>query len=433
MNGTNAPAPPAELPAPETPATARDADPRQATSITPTLRGGLRRARTWIAIGAVAILGAVALLVLQGGIRGGGPPLGADNPAPAGAKAVVEVLRAQGVEVDEVSAFDDARSAARGGATVVVADVAGFLDPERLGELADTAERLVVIAPDFASLDALAEGVRLAGTASGALDGAACELPAAERAGTLSDGQGLLRIDDGARAAGWQGCFPDGEFGFALAEGPGDGGRITIVAAPTAFANETIDEAGNAALALGILGETGALAWYVPGIEDVDAATAPTLGELTPGWVTPVILLLIVLVVVAAVWRGRRFGPLVAEDLVVDVPVAETREGRARLYERSAVRTHALDQLRIGALGRLLGILKLPRSADVREIAHAAALATGRDPYATERLLVDEEPADDRRLVELAAAIHELEAEVRRTLRPDADPTQSTERPGRPS
>jgi hypothetical protein len=206
-----------------------------------------------------------------------------------------------------------------------------------------------------------------------------------------------------------------------------------VVAAPTAFANDTIDEAGNAALALGLLGETAELTWYVPGLEDVDAATAPTLGELTPGWVTPVILLTIALVVAAAVWRGRRFGPLVAEDLLVDVPVAETREGRARLYERSSVRTHALDQLRIGALGRLLGVLKLPRSADAREIAVAAALATGRDPHATERLLVDEEPSDDRRLVELAAAIHELEAEVRRTLRPDADPTQTTERPGRPS
>lgn len=415
------------------PATPKDTGARAATSLTPTLRGGLHHARTWIAIAAVAVLGAVVLLVLQGRVSGGGTPLGADNAGPAGAKAVVEVLRAQGVEVGEVSTFDDARSAARDGATVVVADAAGFLEPERLAELAGSADRLVVIAPDFASLDALADGVRLAGSASGPLERAGCALPAAERAGTLSDGQRLLRIDDEARAAGWQGCFPDGEFGVALAEGPSDGGRITVVAAPTAFANDTIDEAGNAALALGLLGETAELTWYVPGLEDVDAATAPTLGELTPGWVTPVILLTIALVVAAAVWRGRRFGPLVAEDLLVDVPVAETREGRARLYERSSVRTHALDQLRIGALGRLLGVLKLPRSADAREIAVAAALATGRDPHATERLLVDEEPADDRRLVELAAAIHELEAEVRRTLRPDADPTQTTERPGRPS
>ncbi|MCM3656565.1 DUF4350 domain-containing protein [Agromyces mediolanus] len=409
------------------------AGPAQATSLTPTLRGGLRRARTWIAIAAVAILGAAALILLQGAPGGGGPALGADNPGPAGAKAVVEVLRAQGVDVREVSAFDDAEDAARAGATVVVADSAGFLDPDRLAELSHAAERLVVVEPGFASLSALVDGVRLAGAASGAIEGADCRLPAAERAGTLSDGQRLLRVDDEAQAEGWQGCFPDGEFGVAVAEGPSEGGRVAIVAAATAFANDTVDEAGNAALALGLLGQTAELAWYVPGIEDVDASTAPTLGELTPGWVTPTILLAIVLVVVAAVWRGRRFGPLVAEDLVVDVPVAETREGRARLYERSAVRTHALDQLRIGALGRLTGVLKLPRSADAREIALAAALATGRDPYATERLLVGEEPADDRRLVELAAGIHELEAEVRRTLRPDADLTQTTERPGRPS
>ncbi|MFK4729825.1 DUF4350 domain-containing protein [Agromyces mediolanus] len=405
----------------------------QATALTPTLRGGLRRARTWIAIAVIAILGALALLVIQGGMRTAGPPLGAANPAPAGAKAVVEVLRAQGVEVREVSSFDDADAAARAGAAVLVADAAGFLDPERLAELAGTTEQLVVVDPGFATLSELADGVRLAGVASGPLDHAGCALPAAERAERLSDGQRLFRLDDAARDDGWEGCFADGDFGFALVDGPSDGGRLTIVGSSTVFANGTVDEAGNAALALGLLGEAEELAWYVPGIEDVDAATAPTLGELTPGWVTPVAVLAMLLTVVAAIWRGRRFGPLVAEDLVVDVPIAETREGRARLYARSAVRTHALDQLRIGALGRLIRLLKLPRSADAREIAIAAATATGREPHATERLLIDEEPLDDRRLVELAAAIHELEAEVRRTLQPDTDPTQTTERPGRPS
>ena len=79
------------------------------------------------------------------------------------------------------------------------------------------------------------------------------------------------------------------------------------------FENEHVDEAGNAALAIGLLGASDELVWYLPGPADADAAEAPTLAELTPGWVSPVMVLAIVVAIAAGVWRGRRFGPLVVE------------------------------------------------------------------------------------------------------------------------
>lgn len=399
-----------------------------AVADTPTVRGFLRRTRTWIVLACIAILAAIVLILVQGGVGASGAPLGADSPGPAGAKALVEVLRDHGVDVDPVSSLDQALAAADSGAGVLVSDAGGLLEPESLAELADVAERLVVVAPDFAALGGLADGVRLAGAAGGGLESASCALPAAERAGSLSDGQRLLSLDGTAREAGWEGCFPDGDFGYALVTGPSGGGSLTIVGAPTIFANDTIDEAGNAALAIGLTGAEPRLAWYLPGLDDLDPESAPTLAELTPGWVSPVAVLLLVVALAAAVWRGRRFGPLVVEDLPVEVPASETREGRARLYARSSVRVHALDQLRIGALGRLAALLKLPHAASAQEIAAAAAVSTGRDPRAVDRLLVDALPAGDRELVDLAGALGELEEAVRRSLHPDAT---TTDRPGR--
>ncbi|GAA4367805.1 DUF4350 domain-containing protein [Agromyces bauzanensis] len=410
--------------------TAPSPGPSAAPAITPTLRAQVRRRRAWIVIAVVLVLGALVLLVVQGGMRAPGPALGADNPAPAGSKALVEVLRAQGVTVTEAATIDEALAGARAGSTVFLFDELGILGEERLDELSAAADRLVIAQPGFAALERLAPGVRLAGLASGPIDDVACDLRPARRADALSDGQRLLTVDDAAAASGWTGCFRDGDLGYALVSGPGaSGGEVALVAATTAFTNEHVDEAGNAALALGLLGASDELVWYLPSPTDADEAAAPTIADLTPGWVTPVMVLAIAVAIVAGVWRGRRFGPLVVEQLPVQVPAGETSEGRARLYARSAARTHALDQLRIGAIERIAALLRLPRPAEVATVAEAAASATGRDAASVARLLLSDSPAHDREFVDLAADLDALEQDVRRSIRPDPDdPTRPTGR-----
>ncbi|QAY74548.1 DUF4350 domain-containing protein [Agromyces protaetiae] len=399
-----------------------------AESRTPTFGARLRRSRTWLVFAALAVAAALILFIVQGLGGPSGEPLGPADASPAGSKAVVEVLRAHGVAVEEVRTFDRATESARRGATVFAADLAGFLDTDQWRELAGDAERLVVADPDFGALQAIAPGVDQGGIASGALESAGCDLRAAARAGTLSDGQSLVRIDDDAAADGWVGCFADGD-AFALAHRPAeDGGEITIVGGATVFQNGTIAQEGNAALALGLLGERADLVWYLPGPADVEGA-APTLADLTPGWVSPVLVLGALVAVAAGVWRGRRFGPLVAEDLPVDVPAHETAEGRARLYRSAVAREHALDQVRIAAVRRIAAVLRLPRSAPVDEVALAAAGATGRDPVAVHGVLVGRPPAGDREFVELSAAVGELEASVRAAVSPDSTRDPNREDP----
>lgn len=403
-----------------------------AVAVTPTFRANVRRRRIWIVFGLVLVVGAVLLLVLRGGTGGAGLRLGADNPAPLGAKALVEVLGSHGVEVTTADDFDTALTAAKSGATVLVFDEFGLLDEQRLGRLAMFADRLVVVEPGFTALEALAPGVRLAGAASGALDDVACELPAAERAGSLSTDQRLVTIDEDAIADGWAGCFRDGEYGYALATGPSTGdGQLVLVGATTPFENGRITERGNAALAIGLAGASDELVWYLPGPLDPAPDQAPTLGELTPGWVSPVLALAVVVTIAAGIWRGRRFGPLVVENLPVHVPAGETSVGRARLYARSAARTHALDQLRLGAIARIASALRLPRTADVAEIAGAAATATGRDPGQVRAVLVDALPSNDHDLVRLANELDVLERAVRATLAPETSAPQAADHPGR--
>jgi hypothetical protein len=417
------------------PGTEPEADVADATApaVTPTVRGFLRRSRAWIVIAAVLVLGALIVMAIQGGARAPGAPLAADNPAPAGAKALVEVLRDHGVVVTEARSFDAALDAADGTATVLVYDEYAILDEGRLTDLSEATDRLIIVEPGFTALETLAPGIRFAGAASGPIDEVVCDLGPAEKAGSLSDGQRLVTVDDEAADAGWQGCFRDGDFGFAVASGPTPGGaELTIVGSTSVFANGTITEAGNAALAIGLAGASDELVWYLPGPGDADAADAPSMAELTPGWVSPVMVLAFVVVIVAGVWQGRRFGPLVVERLPVHVPSGETSRGRARLYARTSARTHALDQLRIGAVVRIARLLRLPRSAGVDEVTDAAARATGRDGASVHRLLADDLPDDDRALVDLAAGLAELEAEVQRSLDPrSAEPTDRDDPTGR--
>lgn len=398
-------------------------------AITPGLRTLVRRRRTWIVFAVALVLGGLVLAFIQGLARPAGPPLGSGNPAPTGGRALAEVLAAQGVDVVEAGTLEEAEHAARGGATVFLHDGLGLLDRDGLARLARASDRLVVAGPGFAALEVLAPGVRLAGAADGLLDDVACDLPAAERAGELSDGQGLLTVDDAAAASGFEGCFADGE-AYAVVTGTApDGAQVALVGSTAPFANDTIDESGNAALAIGLLGAVDEVAWYLPGPADADSAGAPTMEDLMPGWVSPVLVLALAVVVAAGVQRGRRFGPLVVEDLPVHVPAGETGEGRARLYARSSARVRALDQLRIGTIRRLQDLLRVPRSAHVDLVVAGAADASGRDAASVRRLLVDDLPEHDREFVTLARDLDDLERRVRAALRPDpTDPPAPTGR-----
>ena len=201
-----------------------------------------------------------------------------------------------------------------------------------------------------------------------------------------------------------------------MVEQASDHQTITFVGQPAVFRNEGIATYGNAALALNQLGASDTLVWYLPTLADVPRTGPPSLGSLTPGWVTPALALLLLTAIGAFVWRGRRFGPLVAENLPVTVRANETMEGRARLYARHSARLRAIDALRVGTLGRLANSLGLPRTAHHSEITLAVAALTGRTVAEVRAVLIDDMPTHDSELIRLSDRLADLEVAVDRML-----------------
>jgi hypothetical protein len=191
-----------------------------------------------------------------------------------------------------------------------------------------------------------------------------------------------------------------------------------VVGATAALSNERVDELGNAAFALTLLGEYPELVWYIPTVADLTSDVPPTLGELSPDWVIPTTSLLLLTAIAAGVWRGRRFGPLVIENLPVTVRANETMQGRARLYERSSARLRALDSLRIGTVERIGRLCGLPRAATVVDVVTAASALTGIPEPEVRRILLDAEPSSDRDLVRLSDELLTLERAVATSVTP---------------
>lgn len=380
----------------------------EATVSTPTVRAGLRRVRFWIIAVAFLLVIAVATLLLTSG-GADGSPLSPDNPAPEGSRAIVEVLRDEGVDVAAAASFDRAIVEASG-ASVLVYDPNNFLDRARFTELADAAERMILVQPDDTDLAALAPEVDddedAFVTRADAIE-PSCSLPAAEAGGSLwLDG---AAYDAGSADA----CYEIADGRHSIVETDG----TLILGSLLPLQNDTIVREGNAAFALGLLGETERLVWYLPSPLDVDIAEAPTLGELTPQWLPPASGLLVLAGIAAMVWRGRRFGPLIVENLPVVVKSSETMEGRARLYENSSARTRALDALRLGTLERLAARLGLPRSAAVDDVVASVARVLGADASGLRQLLVDRAPEHDSDLVALSDELLRLERAVEQATR----------------
>ncbi len=130
----------------------------------------------------------------------------------------------------------------------------------------------------------------------------------------------------------------------------------------------------------------------------------------------PILALQLLLVaVVAALWRGRRLGRLVTEQLPVVVRAGETTRGRGRLYRRARSYGHAAAALRAGTAARSAARLGLPRSAPAPAVIDAVARAASRAPQDVEALLYGPPPTDDRGLARLARDLDHLESEVHRT------------------
>lgn len=371
-----------------------------------------RVARTPIALAVLlVVLGTLLAVARSGGRRGELDPAAVDS---AGSRALATLLRDRGVEVVRVRTVAEALQQADAATTVFVPL------PERVPgpTLRDLADRggaaLVLVDPDRPTLSALAPGVRREGSAAVASREPACDLPVATAAGSAEIGGAAY----GATNLSARQCYAaGGRPTLVTVDAPA--GVVTVVGSARLFTNDRLDDDGNAALALGLLGRQPRLVWLLPAPAQLPAPSedSPGLIDLLPDRLLLALGQLAIAVVLFALWRARRLGPVVAEPLPVVVRSAETVEGRARLYRAAGARAEAAEALRSGTRARLAELVGQPPEGTAAALADEVARRTGSSAAAVGALLYGaaRDVPDDAALVRLAGSLDALEREVRRS------------------
>ncbi|KQX17332.1 hypothetical protein ASC82_03795 [Streptomyces sp. Root431] len=378
------------------------------------------RARGAALVLALILIGGIALATVRSTeTHGALDPRSAD---PTGSRAVAELLRDLGVTITTVTTLAEARAATDARATLLVTtpDLLTEAQQAALREtMTDSGARTVLLGAGPASLSTLAPDVTAATDTPVSNRAPACSLPAATRAGSVELGGERYAITPGTEA---DACYPaDGR--PTLVRLPGTGTADTVLlGSPDILYNNRLDQQGNASLALQLLGSRPHLVWYLPSLADTSAtADAPTgdttdnfLALIPSGWLWGT-LQLAVAALLAAIWRGRRLGPLVTERLPVAIRASETTEGRARLYRKANARDRAATVLRTATRTRIAPLLGVPlqdaHSPDRLLPALSARLPeTTADPRT---LLFGPTPADNATLIRLADQLDALEREVR--------------------
>ncbi|MBH0129611.1 DUF4350 domain-containing protein [Salinibacterium sp. NK8237] len=389
----------------------------ETTVLTPRLGTTAKRSLFWVAAAIVVLVVALASLNLAG-TAVEGPALDPTSPYASGTLALAEVLRGHGVDVVVTETLDDTRAAldTSNDSTLFFSNFEAYLTEDQVASAAGLAATVVFADPTLPEILRVAPEVAHAGQNSDAVS-ASCSAPLVAQAPDITAGPSNYRVIE--PSADITACYGNDDDGYGLIVLDRGDTELRILGATDALSNGDITAADNAAFALRLLGEHETLVWYTPSFLDLaNSGDAKTPAELAPGWVLPGVWLTMLTLLAGALWRGRRFGPLVIEKLPVTVRSSETMQGRARLYERSTARLHTLDSLRIGTIRRLAVLCGMPSTASVDDVINRVSPLVGQPIEPLRQLLIDREPTSDHELITLSDELLALEDRVHAVIRP---------------
>ena len=379
-------------------ATGTVARPESATVTTP------RRWRSWrwpvLTLVVLAVIAAISayLTAPRPGFR-----MDPESTDPDGAHALVTLLRDNGVEVVVAGGIADVENAARPDTLILVAESQFLTDNTLLDRLAQAPGDLLLVEPTSRTREALTPDLRM-GSASTFDSNPNCNLREANRAGSVrfgpsdtyeAKGRVVIRCYDGV-----------------LIRYREAGRTVTVVGSTDFMTNGGLLRAGNAALAMNLAGDRPRVIWYAPHRIEGETSSPASIYDLIPDNVTWIVWQLWIVVLLVALWKGRRVGPLVAEELPVVVRASETVEGRGRLYRSRRARDRAADALRTATLQRLVPRLGLGTNAPAPTVVTTVAQRSGADPEFVSYHLFGPPPATDNDLLQLARALDEIERQV---------------------
>ncbi len=366
----------------------------------------VRRRPWWLLAALVAVCGVAVLSTYLTAPRPGGQ-LDPEATGPDGAHALVTLLRDHGVTVVVANSLDEAVSAARPGSLLLFGQTQRVTTEPLLKRLADSPGDLLLVEPTSRARAALSPGIRNAGSDS-PTDDPDCVLREANQAGSVD-----LGPSNAFRAVGDQvvtSCY-----GGALVRYQQGGRTITVIGGTEFMTNGGLLRAGNAALAMNLAGEHPRLVWFAPQHIEGGSSAKGTILDLIPEGASWMVVQLWLAVGLLALWKGRRIGPLVAEDLPVVVRASETVEGRGRLYRSHRARDRAAEALRAATLQRLVPRLGLGIEAPDAAVVQAIASRGCSAPEMLGHILFGPLPLTDTDLVQLSRALDDIERQVARS------------------
>jgi hypothetical protein len=363
------------------------------------------RGLRWVLLALVAIVAVSTLSTWLTAPRSGGR-LDPASTSPEGVHALLALLRDEGVTVIEAASVADVEREARENTLLVAAQTFHLYDDELLRRLAAVPGDRLLIAPIGKTREALSPELRRSDTTEYGGLRPDCDLREAQRAGAVQFG--LAETFTGQGSVPVTVCY-DG----ALARYTDDGRTVTVVGSDEFVMNAALADEGNAALAMNLAGTRPRMIWYAPQrSEGGETAGAATFTDLIPAQVTWMVLQLALAVALLALWRGRRVGPLVAEQLPVVVRASETVEGRGRLYRSRRARDVAAESLRTSARQRMVPRLGLNPAAPPSAVSQAVADRCALDPRYVAHILYGQPPTTDTDLVNLARELDDIERQV---------------------
>ncbi|WP_329615944.1 DUF4350 domain-containing protein [Streptomyces brevispora] len=398
------------------------------SSASPTPRQVWIRIRGLLLAVLVLVAAGVALAATHSGDRHGRlDPRSADR---YGSRAVAELLKDRGVSVRVVTTLQAATSAAGPDTTLLVA-APNLLTPDQQHTLrtatTDAAGRTVLLAAGPPSVGRLAPGVRAESSVPVSTRAPRCSLDAARLAGDIETG-GFRYASDSLDALA---CYPADGLPSLLLIRQQAAGDTVLLGSPDILYNDRLDSQGNASLALQLLGSHRHLVWYLPSLADSSATNSSegndgsandnsTGGEssfidlIPSGWLWGALQLALA-AVLAAVWRARRLGPVIAERLPVAIRASESTEGRARLHRKANARDRAAASLRYATRARIALLVGVsPQDAhSPTTLLPAVSARLSATAGGLHELIFGPAPSDDAALVLLADRLDTLEREVR--------------------
>ena len=362
------------------------------------------RTMRWVLLALAAVVGVSTIATLLTAPTTGGR-MTPDSTSPEGAHALVQLLRDRGVDVVAADDIATVERSMRPDALLVVAPTAFLIDDAGLRRLSRLPGDVLLVEPLSAIRESLAPRIRVATSGSGFGGEPDCDLREATRAGRI-------QLGSSDTYGGVDGATVTRCYGGALVRYTDGGRTVTVVGSADFMTNSGLLQDGNAALAMNLAGDRPRVVWYTPKRIEGESDGATSISDLIPPRVGWIVLQLILAVGCVALWRVRRVGPLVAEDLPVVVRASETVEGRGRLYRSRRARDRAAPALRTAALQRLVPRLGLGARSDPAAVVETIAQRTGADPAAVQYALYGPDPTDDAQLVDLSRLLDDIERQV---------------------